>query len=266
MSVKTLKGISLFRFGNLSSFADIDHFVSHKKENVNEKTPSFFNMSYAVGRPENEVNNNRQKLYNALDIKPDNLIFPSQTHSSEVKIVDSGIIDNLPGSLAKTDAIITNQKDWYIAVLVADCVPVLIYEPQRKVVAAIHSGWRGTVNAISSKTVALMTKAFSCKPENMFVGIGPSISAEKYQVRDDVINEVCRNFSYHNELLTYDKQNKCAYFDMWQAIRKQLCETGIKDCNIETAEICTFSNSDLFFSARNPNGSQGRFAAGISLK
>jgi hypothetical protein len=253
-------GIPLYLFDNLSAYTNLKHYVSSREGGVSTGEIGALNLSYKVGDKKENVIANRKKIAEALSISPDRLIFPDQTHSSNTKIITTGEED-----LSDTDALITDKKNICISVMSADCVPVLLYDPSNKIIGAIHAGWKGTVARIVNKTVTLMQKEFGVSASDLIAGIGPSICQKVYEVGPEVIAEMERAFGTRDGLVERINEEGKGFINLWEANKKALLESGVRKKNIEVAEICTYTNHDLFFSARHSGNKAGRFAAGIML-
>jgi YfiH family protein len=209
---------------------------------------------------------NRIKLCVVNGINPDQLVFPKQTHTATVKTITS-LFFNLDKEgqkrfLNETDAVITDLQGVCIAVKTADCVPILLFDPKQKVVAAVHAGWRGTVQNIVSMTINKMVKEFGCEPSSLFAGIGPSISPEIYEVGEEVWKQFAPEFYHASNPARADKR----LLNLWSANYHQLINAGVPDNQIEVANICTWSDPDRFFSARRDGVKTGRMATGIMIK
>jgi YfiH family protein len=163
----------------------------------------------------------------------------------------------------ETDALITSERGICIAVMSADCVPVLLYDKKNQAIAAVHSGWRGTVARILEKTLAEMKRTFGTEGKDLVAGIGPSVSQESYEVGEEVVSEVTNAFGSDSSLMILKPNNK-AQLDLWKANKLQLLAFGVNENSIEISDLCTVKNNNYFFSARK--GDSGRFAAGIVLK
>ncbi|MCX7744178.1 MAG: peptidoglycan editing factor PgeF [Flavobacteriales bacterium] len=262
MSFISYQGTEFFLFSNLKALQGINHVVTTRKGGNSSGDAAGFNLSYSVEDNPQGVALNRKIVASYLNINPENLIFPKQTHSDNIVIVTPHTTyEELQG----VDALITQMHGIAIGVMSADCVPVLIADPIKRVVAAVHAGWKGTVAGIVKKTVLKMLDEFNCNPQNLFVGIGPSISALNYEVGPDVIEAVQASFPQYKKLLIAGKTEGKAYFDLWKANQIWLTSCGIPESQIETAGICTFGHPNTFYSARYFHHKTGRFGACISI-
>lgn len=257
-------GLPVFQFKRLSKQASIRHYVSTREGGVSDNGLSTFNLSYSVGDEEANVKANRKKLAELLDIKFDNLVFPQQTHGDEV-----GVVEHIGNTMTfpATDALITNLNDVCISVMSADCVTILLYDMVNDVIGAVHAGWKGTVSKILAKTVAKMTEVYGSDPVDIMAGIGPSISQKNFEVGPEVVVEFQKAFPQDYLKLVQPSSGNMekSHIDLWEANRIILLKAGLLDDNIEIAGICTFDESNTFFSHRKNNQS-GRFAAGIVLR
>ena len=206
------------------------------------------------------IRTNRSRVAEAMGIEPGRLVFPSQVHQTKVVYVT----DVTPREeLMETDALITDHANICVAVMSADCVPILIYDRRNQAVAAIHSGWKGTVARIVDKTLQRMKDSFGTRGENILAAIGPSVCQESYEVGEEVVASVNNVFGKDSALMIPQPNNK-AKLDLWKANKLQLLEFGVSESDIEISNLCTVKNNEYFFSARK--GDKGRFAAGIMIK
>lgn len=249
----------IWQFDILAIENDIRHFISGREGGVTSGQLGSFNLSFKVGDDPDNVEENRIRLAKYLNISSGKLIFPVQTHSLNVRLVKTGMED-----LEETDALISDQKGICIAVMSADCVPVLLYDPVKKSCAAIHSGWKGTVGKIVEKTIKEMNNQFGTDPSDLIACIGPSICPDVYEVGAEVIIEIENAFGATEGIIAKGKDGK-GLFNLWESNRLQLVSAGVKEKNIVIAGVCTYLNSDQFFSARKSKNNTGRFAAGIML-
>lgn len=248
-----------FQFSGLVGIQTVRHFISSRVLK-NHPNGHEFNLSLKVGNDRNNVVKNRQLLGSEFNIPDDRLVIPFQTHTNNVQIVDDST-QNV--QMQDTDGLITQTANLMIAVLVADCVPVLLADTKNGVVAALHAGWRGTVAQIVKLALQKMKERFGTDGKDIQAGIGPSISPRIYEVGEEVVEKVKASFPGHSELII--QKNSKYFFDLWQANKLQLTDFGVPNQQIEIAGVCTYSNPDIFYSARKDPES-GRFAAGIMIK
>lgn len=245
------------------------HFVSLRSGGRSPAPYDSLNLAFHVGDDPQNVLANRKNLAQALGIYVDQFVTGQQVHSANIKAVAAGArgsgAADYDSALEETDALMTDVPGLCLMVLVADCVPVLLFDPVKKVAAAVHAGWRGTVQEITDKTVLAMKMTYGCDPKNILAGISPSIGPDCYEVGTEVTLQVERNLSRAGELLR-QKDGK-VFFDLWLANKFQLQAAGVPAENIETAGICVHCQHDRFYSVRAAaGGPTGRFGAGIMIK
>ncbi|GAB4334376.1 MAG: peptidoglycan editing factor PgeF [Flammeovirgaceae bacterium] len=259
----------IWQFDSFSREKGIRHFVSTRASGVSQEQFSSLNLSFSVGDLEENVWENRKRLAQSIQIPPSRLCFSNQVHGNKVRYISENEIKDseiLKNHLKETDATFTDVKGLCLCTMAADCVPVLFYVPQKQVIGVAHAGWRGTVGKIAQKTALAIIQKYQCNPSEILVGIAPSISSEAYEIGKEVIEAVEKAFGTKEGLILNERKNEGkAYFDLWEANKRQLLEIGIPSVNIEISGICTFQNSDTFFSARKNFGGGGRFAAGLYL-
>ncbi len=263
MFQKDVASLPLWQFDTLSRLPGLVHFVSGRGGGVSSGEVGTFNLSYQVTDSLENVKENRCRLAQALGITADNLLFPAQTHSNHVVKVQLGTTQD---EIKDTDALITNSKELCISVMSADCVPILLYDPVKRAIGAVHAGWRGTVSKILTLTVLAMQQHYDTQPTDLVAAIGPSICPEVYEVGEEVITAVEQAFGTKDSLITRENGQGKGHFNLWEANRIQLLASGVKLANIEVAGICTYQRSDAFFSARRSSNRAGRFSAGILLR
>jgi polyphenol oxidase len=249
--------LHLWKFDGLSKEKGIDHFVTERQSNKNGQE---FTLSYSSSPDKELIRKNRHKLAIAMGVDESRLVLPSQVHKTRIVNVTAKTTKE---DVMETDALITSERGICIAVMSADCVPILLYDKKNQAIAAVHSGWRGTVARILEKTLKTMNKEFGTKGSDLIAGIGPSVCQESYEVGEEVVNEVTNAFGSESALMILKPNNK-AQLDLWKANKLQLLEFGVNENSIEISDLCTVKNNNYFFSARK--GDSGRFAAGIVLK
>jgi polyphenol oxidase len=264
MNIKINQKIGLTRFEHLAERTELLHFTTHRYGGVSQGNYASLNLGFNSGDEKDQVVENRKTLCAFLNIPVDRIIFPKQTHSATVKVIDKQFFElantGRTSFLSETDALITAMKQVCIAIKTADCVPVLLYDPGRQVAAAVHAGWRGTVQQIAALTVEKMKSVFECKTEDILAGIGPSICPDVYEVGEEVWQQFDGRFYKTNGM-----EGK-RLLNLWEANRFQLINAGLESSNITISGLCTFSNTELFFSARRDGAKTGRMASGVMIK
>ncbi|MEI6044558.1 MAG: peptidoglycan editing factor PgeF, partial [Chloroflexota bacterium] len=203
-----------------------------------------------------------------------NLTSPLQRHTNRVAVVGEeayGTHLNWDKPLDNYDAVVTNLPGLPLMTLHADCTPVLLYDPLKKVIGAVHSGWRGTVGKISLEAVRVMQQHYGSAPEDIVAGIGPSIGPCCYQVGEPVLSAVAAAFGPEVAKPLLPLQADSSYhFDLWQTIFLTLREAGLKPQNIEQSTTCTRCNLTHFFSYRatpvEERDNYGQFVSLICLR
>lgn len=204
----------------------------------------------------------------SIGVDREKLILPHQVHSAEVKIVthaDAGKGLVRESDLGDFDALITAEEGLPIGVFYADCTPLLLLDPKKRVAAAVHSGWRGTLARIGRKTVQTMRREFGCLPEEILAAFGPSIKQCHFEIGGDVFADFCQSFGARN-LYGTKKIGEKYYVDTDRLNVAQLSEEGLREENISRCDICTVCRRDSFFSHRGDKGKTGRMCAVIELR
>lgn len=241
-------------------------FSSTRYGGISEGNYAAFNVNHYCGDQLAHIVENRRLLCKVLDIDESHLIYPHQTHHTEVRVVDSDLLslssDERLRQLEGVDAVVTDLKGVCIAVSTADCIPVLLYDEAHHAVAAIHAGWRGTVARIVEKTVATMQRVYQTNPDQLKAVIGPGISLKNFEVGDEVYEEFEKNdFPMYIIATRLPKW----HIDLPACNCQQLEHTGVKKENIHMSDICTYDHVDTFFSARRLGINSGRILTGIMM-
>jgi polyphenol oxidase len=218
----------------------------------NAKFPYYLNLSYSVGDEKNLVDKNRKEFFEAIGLSVNGVGFQRQIHSDIVQVIGCG------GDNGASDALITSKKNLGLAIVVADCTPIFIYDKKNKVIAAVHSGWKGTDQKIILKTLIKFQKDYSSKPEGMIVYIGPSISQINYEVGKEVADKFDK---------TFIKPDGEKYFLDISGINYQiLLDFGIPKNQIQKSELCSYEYSTLLHSYRRDGNLSGRSLGVIAIK
>jgi YfiH family protein len=209
------------------------------------------NLSYKVGDEPACVQKNKEIFFSRIGISEKYLAVPLQCHSNRVRKVD------VPGEYKECDALITNTSHVALVVTVADCVPILLFDPINKVIGAVHAGWRGTAGEIVKRTIEKMQVEYRTDPAQMFVYIGPSAGICCYEVGGEVA------VMFGNKIVPYDK--KKIFIDLKKENASQLLQQGVLGNNIEVSTSCTICGGELFHSFRRDGKKSGRMMAVICM-
>jgi YfiH family protein len=250
-----------FYFSNLAQYHSVQHFVSTRLGGISYGSFKSMNLSFKVGDNIENVQNNRRLIAGKIGAEPQSLFFPDQCHTANIETIS---LTQVP-DLTETDALITAEKNIAIGVMAADCIPILFFDPVKKVIAAAHAGWKGTVQGIAEKVVETMKSQYNSNPSAIIVGIGPGISQKNYEVDEPVISAV--NSTIENPTRFYLPSPAKGKFllDLKELNKQLLLCAGIHDSNIEVMKICTYESAGLFYSARRDGFHTGRFGAIIKL-
>jgi len=191
------------------------------------------------------------------------LLSVKQVHGTDALVVDRPLskADQFTGGW---DALVTDQPGVTVAVRTADCVPVLVHDPRRRVVAAIHAGWRGAVAGVVPKTLTLMTTRFGTVRSDLRVSIGPSAGVCCYEVDDPVLDQL-RTGLPEWEFAVRDYRLHKARLDLKALIRRQVESEGVPIPSVSTVNLCTICHDRLFYSYRREGRVNGTMISGICL-
>ena len=186
-----------------------------------------------------------------------------QVHGTDALVVDRAVTaaDRFIGGW---DALVTDQPGVMVAVRTADCVPVLIQDPKRRVVAAIHAGWRGAVAGIVPKTLRLLESRFGSCPDDVRISIGPSAGACCYEVDEPVLDKV-RQACSHWEQVIQAGRNGHAHLDLKALVKEQARSVGARPEFISSVNLCTICHKDVFFSYRREGKVNGTMVSAIGI-
>ena len=253
-----------------------------------EDAPGELNLGFTGDDGRETVAANRRLLAEAVTGNPATpLVTLRQFHSNLLAVVTAA--DAVRERPWKADGLITDEPGLLLAIQTADCIPVLVADRKRRVVAAFHAGWRGTVKRIVETGVGRMRLEFGCRPEDMVAAIGPGIGACCYSVGEEVLSSFESQFIYARELfhevesadvvrnkypmlfLTqrapgHSPMGPSLHLDLVEANRRQLLDAGLKPGSIQSVGGCTNCQTELFFSHRASQGHAGRMLSVIGMR
>lgn len=189
-----------------------------------------------------------------------------QVHGDAICVLKSspGKPSSSPKSDSEFDALMTDCRGVVLAINTADCVPILLWDPVRKVSGAVHAGWRGSLSEIVSKTISRMEEAFGSAPEMILAGIGPSASPCCYEVDGAVLDPIKKKFHFWEDVIFRENKGR-GYLDLVELNRRQLINSGLREKHIQAAGACTICHPERFSSFRRDKTAAGRMISGIMI-
>ncbi len=257
MILQEQDGLSFLQFPNLTVFEDVWHGVFTRSGGCSPSPYDSLNISFGVGDLGENVLCNRDKILNCCGA--DELVFTNQLHGVKVLTLAkecSAKVQNEKEPMLEGDALITDIRGKALVIKTADCQSVMLVDPVRKVIANVHSGWRGSIQNIIARTIDTMAARFNCRPKDLHAGVGPSLGP------------CCGEFIHYRKEIPeafWKYRVNEVHFDFWAISQEQLCKAGVRSDNIHISRICTKCNTNRFFSYRG-EGLTGRFAAVIALQ
>lgn len=226
------------------------------------------NVGYTAPRDEADAWEMRQQWARAIGIEPRTLTRVRQHHGNAVHVASKadllvGASPNAVGDSPVADALITIQPNIALTTLHADCLAILLADPEYRAVAAIHAGWRSTVLDIAGETVRSMQRHFGTNPARLLAFVGPSIGIDRYEVGDEVADAWLAIGAPDDRILR--RSGPKWQFDLKQANAALLVAAGLRPKTIEISDVCTARDGEHWFSHRGQGALTGRFAAIISI-
>lgn len=211
-------------------------------------------------------------LAQRLGVRSDQVAAVRQEHGDSILVIDPSPDEPRAGqgwiaqiATQAYDALITNQVGLVITVQTADCLPILIWDENRKAIAAVHAGWRGSLKEIAPKTVFMMQSCFGTRPQDLRVGIGPAIGPCCYEVDGPVLNPLRKRFGFWKEIVR-EKDTDRGMLDLPGLNVRQLIESGVPADRISVADTCTACHPGGFCSYRRDGRSAGSMVSGIMIR
>lgn len=254
-------------FHNLHT--QVTAFSTTRNGGVSKGDYASMNCTPYTGDDIEAVQRNQQLLCTALHIEKEQLIIPYQTHSVNALVIDKEFLqqnaEKRNEQLQNIDALITQEKGVCLCVSTADCTPILLYDRKQQVIAAIHAGWRGSVNYIVRKTLEQMNRLYNTQGEDIFAAIGPCIGFDAFEVGDEIYDAFKQNDFPMEYISGWKPETHKWHIDLQMANSVQLIDFGVPTEQIDICDICTFTHYEKFFSARRLGIKSGRILSGIFM-
>ncbi len=250
--------MKIYQSNLLKNFKNITHAFTTKDGGVSKTPYATLNLAFHVGDTSSDVEQNHQLLAQHLHYEKNSLIHMKQIHSSHVhKVLDT---DNFE-SPHECDALITDKKETPLMVMVADCAPILFYDPINKVIAVAHAGREGVFQNIVKKVLDMFLKEYNSEVKNIYVSVGANIKVCCYEVGHEIVEQAEKlGMEY-----ALKKQKSGFFLDLNAIVKKQLLKEGITHEHLAFAEECTCCKRETYFSYR-ADGITGRFCGVIMLQ
>lgn len=254
-------------FPRLSECGAVRHTFSTRAGGVSEGQYASMNLSFSGGDSFDAVEENYRRLCGEVGIDVSHLVLSRQTHTNNVRVVtaaDCGTGYTKP-SFCDVDGLITAESGVALVTQYADCTPLLFCDPKKRVCATSHAGWRGTVSKIGEVTVQKMVNEFGCRREDIIAAIGPAIGGCCYEVDTPVYEQFIKSGINLDGVFKAGRDSDHFMLDIKTANKNILLDCGIKEDNLDIADICTCCNAQYLHSHRATGGKRGNLAAIIEL-
>ncbi len=245
---------------DLFEIPGIVHGFYTRRGGVSPAPWASLNLGGTVGDVRENIVENRRRIFESVGRPVESIFDVWQVHSADV--ICSSIPRPLDSDPVKADVILTDRPEITLFMRFADCVPIFLHDPVKKVIGIVHAGWQGTVKKACKAAVEAMQDRYQSNPADILAGIGPSIGPHHYQVGPDVIQQVQDAFGVDASGLL-DGSNGNTHLDLWEANRLVLAQSGVR--NIQVAGVCTACHIEDWYSHREEHGKAGRFGALIAM-
>jgi YfiH family protein len=278
---RTLRGVRILQAPAFLKLPWLVHGFSTRPGGVSDaEGEKVLNLGAVEWDSRENVEENKRRFQSSLGASDLTLVSLHQIHSDVVRTFDSA-----PAEQCKGDASVTNRPGLLLGIRTADCAPVLIVDPKKRVVAAIHAGWRGTLQRIVTKAIGQMQMQFGSRPRDLCAAIGPTIGGCCYEVGTEVAAAFTAQFpnapEFFDELRTGDEPNPLQWLNMMppghqpppnkvrldlsKANHSQLLEAGLRAQNIHINGLCTACHPDVLFSYRKEGSRSGRLLSVVGI-
>lgn len=236
------------RFAGLYGESSVLYAMSTRMGGVSLPPYDSLNLGQNTDDSVQNVETNRKRFFDALDLPIQQISLPQQVHSKNVRIVDK------PGQHSQTDGLITSTPEVALIIQVADCLPIALVDPAKNVIGLVHAGWKGSQLGIGASAVQMMVKEFGCHPTDISGFLGPSIGPCCYEVGNEFFDYFPSQYIINQRL------------NLWLFNHDQLVAAGLLSEKVQISRICTKCHSNWFYSHRGSGGKAGRMMATLMIK
>lgn len=260
MGFYEVNGLRYFQFDSLQGH-QVFHAIFTRHGGTSRPPFDSLNTGGTVGDDPQAVLENHQRIYDAFGIDFHSRFDVWQVHGDRVVCTDAPRGASVPHS--KADGILTQNREVSLFMRFADCVPILLVDPEHHAIGIVHAGWQGTYKHIAQRAVEKMSACFGSRPEMILAGIGPSICQDCYEVGSEVEDAFRGAFGKQAQDYFTTRDDR-SYLDLWRSNEAVLHQAGV--IQVETAGICTACHLEDWYSHRAENGKTGRFAVLIRIE
>ena len=253
-----MEGVVAYRFEGGSRAEGVLHAALTRIGGVSQRPFATLNLGHTVGDDLAAVQENHRRALSVLDLDPRRIVSSYQVHGARVGLVGRGQLGRVQPA---TDALVTDVPDVPLLMRFGDCVPILFFDPVRRVVGIAHAGWRGLVAGVVGETVRTMSERLGCDPANVWAGIGPAIGPCCYEIGPEIVSDVETACPPGAKIVHH--LNRRIYLDLPAAVGAQLRGAGVE--SVEDSGLCTACRADEFYSHRAERGRTGRFGVIVAL-
>jgi YfiH family protein len=258
----------------LDSAGFLLHAYSTRQGGISKEPYNSLNLGLSGQDDKQNVIQNRKLFCKATGIEPYQIFCVNQVHGNEVLLVDDPVLEAwrkkreaMPPEKesVRADALLTNLPGVALAILTADCLPIIIADPERKAIAIVHAGWRGTLQGVTQQALFKLGECFGGRPGEWLISLGPCIGACCYTIGQEVVDLFAENFSDWRNYIICDKTGQYR-LNLREANKSQLLKFGINPKNIDQVGECTACHTEDFFSYRKAHPATGRMMSLVMLK
>ena len=253
-------GTVFYQFASLACHPHVSHGIFTRRGGASCGPFNSLNVGNLVGDKPAAVRANCDLIFTALGIRREQVVTAHQVHGAHVAVVGPS---QRGTAVPAADSLVSKAPGIALMLAFADCLPLMLHDPSRHIIALVHAGWRGTIAQVVASTVAVLRQSFGCDPADILACLGPAIGPCCYEIGSDLAQKIRELFGPRSGLLV-PQSDGTLHFDLPAAIRWQLELAGVQ--HVENSELCTSCHTEDFYSHRAENGHTGRFAAVLALR
>ena len=264
---ETRQGVPVLQADGILEAGGAAHGFSTRLGGVSQGMWSSLNLGVSRGDNPEHVRENYRRFFTAIGVDGKKLVTTNQVHGGKVRVVTAADWKEDPYEKVsyEADGLMTDTPGVVLLIFSADCIPVLLYDPVRRVAAAVHAGWRGTAAGIAATAVERMKEVYDCRPEDILAAVGPGIGPCCFETHEDVPNAMMAAVS--SAALPYVKVLENGKFSLdLKGINARLLErAGLDASHIAVCQECTAGMAEKYWSHRRMGNNRGSMAAAIQL-